>query len=175
MLAGYAGRSLSRRTALELGSISLAVLLAARPTQAGAAELSRQREMVRRLFTDGVNAGDEALITALYAPILAGTDAGGSTPLAPAGMPIPLPTFRRVAPGVTASVDALVAEGDLVAALITWRGPHPPAGTHFEGHTIHLFHIAQAQIIEEWSAGWEWLEDRGVRKVCAPANPLVTP
>ncbi len=179
MISGHVGRSLSRRTALEFGGAGLAVLLAARASTAGAAAgaspLARHREIVQRLFDAGVNAGDEALIASLYAPIPTSDAAGASTMPAPAGMPIALPDFRRVASGVRATIEALLAEGDLVAARITWRGPHPPAGTHLEGQTMHLFRFEQEQIIEEWSAGWDWLEDRGVRRVCNPANPLLTP
>ena len=82
MFAGYARHSLSRRSALELGSAGMAVMLAAGRTLPVAAEdsstLARHREIVHRLFTDGVNAGDDTVITSLYAPRLA-TDGAGAT------------------------------------------------------------------------------------------------
>lgn len=172
MIAGYVDRSLSRRTALELGSASLAIWLATGRSTPVAAEdapaLARHREIVQRLFSDGVNAGDEALITSLYAPTLTGTNR------MQAGIPLPLRDFRLVAPDMRASVDALVAEGDLVAALITWRGPHPPAGTHIAGQTMHLFRLEQGQIIEQWSVGWDWMDDEWLQAPSASANPLAT-
>jgi hypothetical protein len=142
-------------------------MLTMRPSVVAAAEdasaLTRNRALVQRLFADGVNGGDEALVAAHYAPGFAGDGTNAGDIPAPVGMPISLREFREAAPDVTATVDALVAEGDLVAVFVTWRGPHPPAGTHIEGQTMHLFRMALDQIIEEWSAGWDWLEDRGVR------------
>lgn len=178
MPACYPGRPLSRRTALELGSALALVLGARTPLPVAAASpspLERQRETVRRLFVDGINLGDETRIATLYAPTLAGSDAGASTALAPAGLPISLRAFRRAIPGIMATIDALVVEGDLVAARITWRGPHPPQGTHMEGQTMHLFRVEQDQITAQWSAGWDWLEARGVHTLCTPPNPLLTP
>ena len=61
-----------------------------------------------------------------------------------------------MAPDVLATVDTLIAEADMVAARVTWRGTHPPAGTHIEGHTMHGFRIEQDHIVEQWSAGWDW-------------------
>lgn len=179
MHPGCAGHLLSRRTALELVRAGLVVLLAARNSAPVAAEESsssaRHREIVHQLFASGVNTGNEALIAALYAPSV--TRNGVDTPatVAAADMPITLDDFRQALPDVRASVDALVAEGDLVAALITWRGPHPPAGTHIEGTTMHLFRIEHERIAEQRSVGWDWLEERGLRRLCNPANPLVTP
>lgn len=176
MLAEPIGRSLSRRLALAQGSAALALLAARSPLSATAASpspLDRQREIVQQLFTAGINAGDETLIATLYAPSPAATDAGVAAAPAPAGMPISLSAFRRAIPGILATIDDLVAEGNLVAARITWRGPHPPAGTHIEGQTLHLFHLEQDQITAQWAAGWDWLEERGVHTLCTPANPLL--
>jgi len=172
MIAGSVSGALSRRTALALGSASLGQLLATgRSTPVAAEEsvtLARHRELVQRLFADGVNAGDEALVASLYAPTLTGTNR------MQAGMPLPLRDFRLVAPDMRASVDALVAEGDLVAALVTWRGPHPPAGTHIAGQTMHLFRLEQDHIIEQWSVGWDWMEEEWRQPPPTPTNPLAS-
>lgn len=176
MLADNPGRSLSRRATLAGGGGSLAMLLAARsplPVAASPSPLDRQREIVQHLFAAGINAGDETLIATLYAPNLATTDNGVAATPAPAGMPVPLAAFRRAIPGILATIDDLVAEGHLVAARVTWRGPHPPAGSHIEGQTLHLFHLEQDQITAQWAAGWDWLEERGIHTLCTPANPLL--
>ena len=173
-------RSLSRRRALALGSASLsAALLAAGDQAAMAADttpaLERNRALVQRLFDDGVNGGDDHLVTTLYAPGPASEGAAAGEPAAVAGMPISLPDLHRAVPGVQATVDALVAEAALVAARVTWRAPHPPGGAHIVGETLHLFRIEGGQIVEQWAAGWEWLEARGVHTLCTPANPLLHP
>lgn len=170
-------RSLSRRSALALGSFGMAVLLAGKRASAMMTEddvaLARHKALVQQLF-DGVNAGDEDLLTALYAPVVSSTNPGLQPFLAPAGMPLPLRDFSLAAPETWATVDSLVAEGDLVAARVTWRAPHPPAGTHIAGQTMHLFRIDQDQIIAQWSAGWDWLEIPHAPTACAHVNPLRT-
>ncbi|MCA9861663.1 MAG: ester cyclase [Thermomicrobiales bacterium] len=179
MRTEHSGRPLSRRAALEVGGAGLGLLLAAGPpcpaTAANPSSLDRQKEIVRRLFDDGINLGDATLLAALYAPTGAGSDAGASSAPAPAGMPIPLRDLRRAIPGIVATIDDLVAEGDLVAARISWRGPHPPQGTHLAGQTMHLFQLDHERVIAQWAAGWDWLEKRGIHTLCTPANPLLEP
>ena len=68
------------------------------------------------------------------------------------------------------AVDVEIAEGDLVATRKTWRGDHPGGGSHLLGRTIHLFRIADGQIAEEWSAGWEWLLAVGVTPSGVPKD-----
>lgn len=166
MISHARSRGISRRVALTLGSVSVASAVLATGSsdvvaETGTAALDRNRELVQRLFRDGINTGDESVILALYAADATSTNTGTREPAA-AGLPISLHRFLAAVPGVQATVDALVAEADLVAARITWRAMHPPAGTHLEGQTMHLFRINQDQIIEQWAAGWEWLNDRGV-------------
>jgi predicted ester cyclase len=90
-------------------------------------------------------------------------------------MPLPIDQFHAGFPDVYAAVEGVIAEGDLVATRVTWRGTHPPAGTHVVGRTMHLFRITNGQISEEWSAGWEWLAQCGYRSVSQPTNPLAGP
>ncbi len=170
MITDTVDRILSRRAALELGSGGLAILLDSSHCISVAAEdspaLDRNKALVRRLFVGCVNTGDESLIPSLYAPALIGDNA------APAGLPLPLRDFRLVAPDTRASVDTLVAEGDLVAALVTWRAPHPPSGTHIAGLTMHLFRLDQDQITEQWAVGWDWMDDEWLHFPSPSANPL---
>ena len=171
--------TLSRRTAVRLGSAGLAAALATQASGSAQARdlstLEANKAIARRLFDVGVNNGDEALTAALYAPDYVDRDAWARLMPGPAGMPVPLDEFRAAFPDVTVTVDAVVAEEDLVATRETWRGIHPPAGTHVVGRTMHLFRIANGQIVEEWSTGWEWLALRGYRPEPRPRNPLAVP
>jgi predicted ester cyclase len=83
--------------------------------------------------------------------------------------------FRESHPELTLTIDLVLAEADHVAAAATWGDFHPPAGMHVVGRTMHVFRIANEQISEEWSAGWEWLAQRGDRPVPQPTNPLAMP
>ena len=171
-------RPASRRTVLALSRASFAVVLPTGPSRVAsddhAAAQDRNRTLVQRLFAEGINGGDEALISAMYAALPDRNLSEQSTALAAADMPVSLRAFRRAAPGVVATVETLVADADLVAARVTWSGFAPPAGTYPAGQTMHLFRIEHDQIVEQWSAGWEWLEHHGTRRLCAPVNPLMT-
>lgn len=180
MISQFSGHPMSRRAALVVGSAGIASGMRSIESSGALAEdtpsaQARNRELIRRLFADGINPDDETLITTLYALIPVNDRAERRELPAVAGLPVSLQDFRRAVPNVQATVDALVAEADLVAARITWRASHPPAGTHIEGHTMHLFRIERDQIVEQWSAGWDWLESRGVSRLCKPANPLIAP
>ena len=58
---------------------------------------------------------------------------------------------------VTFTVDELVAEGDLVAALLTSSATQtgelmgmPASGKHYEIGEIHLFRVRDEQVVEHW-------------------------
>lgn len=169
---------LTRRTAVRLGTGGLAAALVApgrRSAQAAdAATLEANKTIVRRLFAEAVNGGNEAVIAELYIPEFVGPHHARHLPR-PAGMPLPIDEFHTVFPDVYVTVEDAVAEGDLVATRVTWRGTHPPAGTHVEGRTMHLFRIVKGQISEQWSTGWEWRAQCGYRSVPQPTNPLAGP
>lgn len=156
--------TLSRRTAVHLGSASLALLvtLAASPAQAHTlASQETNKAIIKRLFEAGVTQGDEPFIMSLYAPEYVDRDAWTRHMPGPAGMPLSLSAFRAAFPDVTMTIDPLCAEGDLVAARVTWWDTHPPAGRHVAGRTMHIFRLADGLILEEWSSGWDWLTAAG--------------
>jgi len=169
-------RILSRRSTVRLGSVGLAAALVTRTAlSAQASELptvEANKALVRRLFEVGVNTGDEALTISLYSPDYVDRGSWLRQMPVPAGMPIPLHEFRAEFPDVTVTIDSVIAEADFVATHESWRGTHPPAGTHLVGRTMHLFRIANDQIIEQWSVGWEWLMGRSYRPTPRARNPL---
>lgn len=57
------------------------------------------------------------------------------------------------------TVEEVIAEGDKVVTRETWRGVHKPSGKMAEGSVIHIFRIRNGKITDEWSKGWDWLED----------------
>ena len=172
-------RILSRRSTVRLGSVGLAAALVTRTAlSAQASELATteaNKELVRLLFEVGVNNGDEALTTSLYSPNYVDRGSWSRQMPGPAGMPIPLREFRAEFPDVWVTLDSVIAEADFVATHESWRGSHPPAGSHLVGRTMHLIRIANDQIVEQWSVGWEWLTRRDFRLEPQPSNPLVAP
>ena len=168
--------TVNRRLAVRLGSGGLAAVLVTliqHPVLAAAAwTLEVNKAIVRRVFTVPVDAGDVAVIHELYAPDVLERAAWEQHLPGPAGRPSTLVAFRASHRDLSVTVDALIAEGDQVAAVATWCGPHPPAGTHVVGRTLHVFRIVGGQIVEEWSAGGDWLAP-AVGDAPSPANPLV--
>lgn len=169
--------SLPRRAAIRLGGGSLVGLLAVHAASDVAAEeyqnLEANKALVRRVFDQVVNGGQAEMLAELYAPGFVDRDTWSLQLSRPAGLPMTLEDFRTVFPAVQATVDAAVAEGDVVAAHVTWRDRHPPAGTHVVGGAMHLFHIAGGQIAEERNVGWQWLEPITGRLEPGLGNPLI--
>jgi steroid delta-isomerase-like uncharacterized protein len=69
-----------------------------------------------------------------------------------------LPTFFIAFPDAHATIDDMVAEGDKVAARITWRGTHqgnfigiPPTGKKFEMTNTAIFRIVNGKWAETWA------------------------
>lgn len=169
---------LSRRNAIFVGGASALLALGnGQPAWAeDAASLEANKTLVQRVFDEVINGGRVALLVELYAPGFVDRDTRTLQGLRPAGLPMPLAEFRALFPHVLVTVDAAVAEGNLVATHETWWDGHPPfpSGRHSVGRTMHLFRIAGGQIVEQRSAGWEWVESLTERVEPIAANPLMS-
>jgi predicted SnoaL-like aldol condensation-catalyzing enzyme len=168
---------LSRRTAIRFGGGSLVGMLASHAASDVAAgespHLEANKALVRRVFDQVINGGQAEMLAELYVPGFVDHDTWSLQTPRPAGLPMMLEAFRTLFPAVQATIDAAVAEGNIVAAHVTWRDRHPPAGTHVVGHTMHLFHIAGNQIADERNVGWQWLEPITGRHEPGLGNPLI--
>ena len=167
---------LTRRNAIRIGGATgLLALGGGQPARADESEtLEANKALVRRLFAEIVNGGDEQLLAELYAPEYVNRDVSTWQEPTPGGLPLSLGDFRAALPTVQVTVEAAIAEGEYVATRESWSDWHPPAGTHLVGRTMHLFRIAGGQIVEQWSAGWGWLEPvvKGLEQ--AERNPLMS-
>lgn len=151
----------SRRAALRMGATGLVASLTLQgrpPVLAGAdGALEANTALVHSLFDDAINGGDLTTAIALYAPGVRERGASEDTTVGWGGLPLPIAQFHAHFPDIVAIIDEVIAAGDAVAVRVSWRGPHPPAGTHLIGRTLHVFHVADGQIAAQWSAGWDWL------------------
>lgn len=73
------------------------------------------------------------------------------------GLKMALPMLRTAFPDLTVTVEDMVAEGDKVAARLTWSGTHdgdfmgmPPTGQSFSMNVMDLFRIEDGQVAEHW-------------------------
>ncbi len=176
MVSPTSAPTLNRRTAVRLGSGGLAAALIAREMRSAGAQprstLEANKALAHRVFAEAVNGGNAAAIGELYAPDFVDRGAWARQMPGPAGLPLIVDEFHALYPDVYVTVEDAIAEGDFVATRETWRGVHPQAGTHVVGRTMHVFRIVNGQIVEEWSAGWEWLAERGGSSAPRPRNPL---
>ena len=117
------------------------------------------KALVRRVLEEGVSRGDFAVIDALFSErnVLHGDETGDGF-LPPARIRRFLTGVRATLPDLRVIIDALVAEGDLVATAETRRGTHARTGERVEGIVTHILRIAGSKVVEEWNAGWEWWE-----------------
>ena len=116
------------------------------------------KAIVRRVFEDAIHTHNPALVYELHAPEFVDRSASPGQLPGTAGIEQTLIYFNTILPDVEVTVDAIIAEGDLVASQETWRGTAPTTNREVEGKTLHFWRIAEGKIIEEWSADWEWLE-----------------
>lgn len=171
--------TISRRSTFRLGSAGLATMLAPASFLAAqgsdAETLAANKAIVQRLFAMGINLQDEDLIETIYAPDAVQRHAATRQAPGPAGMPIPLAAFRAAFPAVTATVNPIVGEGDLVAAHVVWHDTHLPTGSHVVGRSMHVFRLTGGQIAEQWSVGWDWIAPNSAQNNLPPGNPLLQP
>ena len=106
----------------------------------------RNKEVVRRLVDEVINAGRMDAIDELYAPTLAPAAKRWIAP------------FRASFPNVRMEVVDLIVEGDKVVGRFTcsgthlgeWRG-HAPTGRRFEAvDEVYIFRLREGRIVHAW-------------------------
>jgi predicted SnoaL-like aldol condensation-catalyzing enzyme len=169
------GSILSRRRAVRLGSAGLVMAVAGGQRSAAARDqtsLEANKAIARRVFEDGFNDRNAAALEELYAPDVVDHGTWARQMPGPAGMPITSDEFQALFPDMIVHVESTIAEDDLVATRVAWRGTHPPAGTHHLGRTMHIFRIDTGRIVAQWCTGWDWLTPYIRRSAPRPGNPL---
>src|SRR5215218_9913128 len=80
-------------------------------------------------------------------------------PPGPEGLKQMITTYRTAFPDLTASIDDIFAEGEMVAFRWSVSGTHlgdwigvPPSGNHVTATGITLFRIVGAMIVESWTS-----------------------
>ena len=125
----------------------------------GAVSISANKANIRRVFEDALTRGEMAVIPDIFSPDL--VDHAGEPDDLPgaAGIEAFVRQVRHTFPDLHVSVEALFGEGSHVASVETWRGTHAATGERADGTVLHVFRFEDGQVVEEWSAGWEWLAD----------------
>lgn len=119
--------------------------------------IAANKANIRRVFEEALSRGEMAVIPEVFAPDL--VDHAGEPDDLPgaAGIEAFVRNVRHTFPDLHVSVEALFGEGQHVASVETWRGTHAVTEECVEGTVLHVFRFRDGQVVEEWSAGWEWL------------------
>ena len=115
--------------------------------------------LIRRVFTEAVNRGEMAVIDEVFSPNFIDYSTEIQDTEGPAGIKTFLHAVRRTFPDLTVTVDALIGEGEQVASRETWLGTHAITGQCVQGTVLHLFVFRGNQVVEEWSKGWDSLNE----------------
>lgn len=119
--------------------------------------IEENKQLYRRFIQEVFNEGKVEATEDLLAPDYVLHDAPPGTPTGPAAVVGVVRMFRAAFPDLVITLDALVAEGDLVCARATTRGTHrgPFMGTAPTGNTISMagltmVRVTGGRIAESW-------------------------
>ena len=123
-------------------------------TQMMTGSIEANKDLVRRLFEQVFNRGDLAMVDELW---IAGMLEEGKRSIV---------ALRTAFPDYHRTIDAQIAEGDIVATRWTARGTHrgpfqsrilgrtiPPSGRSFEAQGISMHRIADGRVAQAWVVG----------------------
>jgi predicted ester cyclase len=119
------------------------------------------KALVRRVFEEIIPAGDGAGLEAVLAPDFLDHDPLPGQPQGAAAGRYVVATMHGAHPDLRFTVDALVAEDDLVTIRWTLRGTNTgpllgrePTGDRIEIAAIVVFRVRDGLLAERW-AGWK--------------------
>ncbi|MGD8352593.1 MAG: ester cyclase [Pseudomonadota bacterium] len=121
--------------------------------------LSENKRVVLRLFGEVFNRQSLSVIDELYDPDVVDHGAFPDQPPGIAGIKSAIDGFFEIFENLEINVEDVIAEEDKVVTREVWRGTHKPSGKEANGTLIHIFRIRDGKIADEWSRGWDWLEN----------------
>ena len=145
------------RLARFLLSIALLAAPLAAETPADGAREARNKAVAARVFEEIFNQGRFEVADAIYAPGFRNHGLKRSVDLQTDQEAVH--AEKQAFPDLRMSVDRMVAEGDLVSVLWTFRGTHtaggygglPPTGARVEMRGITIWRIVDGRITDEWT------------------------
>ena len=120
--------------------------------------LEANKELIRRLVTEGWGKGDQATVDVLLAPSFVdhAAELGGGASDA-AGFKAQVREFRSAFPDGSTQIDDLIAEDDKVVLRWTDGGTHrgpfmgvAPTGKRVALTGIDIYRVADGKIVEYW-------------------------
>jgi predicted ester cyclase len=123
-----------------------------------AAQVARNKAVARRVFEEIFNQGKFRVADEIYARDFVNHGLHRDSSLQEDQAAVH--AEKKAFPDLTMTVDMMVAEGDLVTAVWTFRGTHtgsgygglPPTGGRIEARGITVWRIVDGTIREEWTS-----------------------
>ena len=120
--------------------------------------LEQNKQLVQRLFNEVFNQRTLSVIDDIYTPNMVDHSAFPDQAPGTEGIKTAINGFFEIFSDFEVTVEDMVAEKDRVVTRETWRGTHRPSNKSATGTVIHIFRVRDGRITDEWSRGWEWLE-----------------
>jgi predicted ester cyclase len=121
--------------------------------------------LVRRIFAEGLNRGELAVVEEAFAPQFVDRSAPEQA-VGPAGVKEYMRAVRAGFPDLYVTLERLDVRGDLVELRERWHGTHlgtyegiAPTGRVVERTLTRTFRFAADKIVEEWSDGPDLLAE----------------
>lgn len=120
-------------------------------------ELTQNRAVIQRLFDEVLNAGKLDLLDELLGMDFVDRNPAPGLTQGRAGVRSKIEALRAAFPDLRFLLDALVAEGTLVAARSTWTGTHrgafsgiPATGREVRVRAMDFYRLEEEHIVEHW-------------------------
>ena len=104
----------------------------------------------RRIIDEVINGKNLGLADELFAEELELHPAAAGVGRGPAGMRRAFAGLHEEFPDVRVAIEAMVAEGDLVAVRLTFRGTHAPTGERAAWPEMVFTRFAGGKAVESW-------------------------
>ena len=117
------------------------------------------KKIVLRVYADLVNRHNISLVDSFYHVSIIDHAAFEGQQQGIAGFRKAVNDMFALFSEVQVTVDDVIAGADVVATHETWNATGAKGNKKVTGKTMHIFRFENGKITDEWSKGWEWLND----------------
>ena len=136
-----------------------------------------QKQLVRRLFDDVLNGSDLEIVDELVHSDFFDHEAPASRANGPVGFRATVRDLHQAFAGFRVEPEDLIAEGDKVVVRATTSGRQvgelngfSATGSEWAAQAIHIFRVANGQVIEHWASHGGLAARRQLRDPLVPAD-----